>query len=224
MINLPPMRKDRTLLATHTGEPFQPARLYYAIPSKAVVARSFRNLRCMDDDAGNDRWVWLYTDEAARLEFARPRAELPDEVHPIVIGVARFPPSGGMQQGPRHTLMAPSDPPTGVPTTPRSHLPIPLPGSPTHPDRAFRSPYQSPRPTPIAPSDPRTRVPTTPRWHLPIPLQGPRQTPIAPSDPPTRSENIGPFDFSHPPRRFPATVPTAGRTERQMAHRTGRRR
>jgi hypothetical protein len=40
MISLPPMRKDRTLLATVTGEPFQPARLYYAIPSKTDVARS----------------------------------------------------------------------------------------------------------------------------------------------------------------------------------------
>ena len=96
MINLPPMRKDRTLLATVTGEPFQPARLYYAIPSKTVVARIFRQMHCMDEDADNDRWVWLYTDEASKLEFARPRAELPDQVHPIVIGVARFPPSGGM--------------------------------------------------------------------------------------------------------------------------------
>ena len=58
MINLPPMRKDRTLLATVTGEPFQPARLYYAIPSKTVVARIFRQMHCMDEDADNDRWVW----------------------------------------------------------------------------------------------------------------------------------------------------------------------
>jgi len=96
MFDLTPMRKDRVLLATVTGEPFQPVRLYYAIPSKPFVTRKLSQLRCMGEDREGGRWVWLYTAEAEPLTFGRPHAELPTEVHPVVIGSFRFPKKGGM--------------------------------------------------------------------------------------------------------------------------------
>ena len=96
MFDLTPMRKDRVLLTTVTGEPFQPVRLYYTIPAKPFVTRILSQLRCMDEDRESGRWVWLYTAEAEPLTFSRPYAELPAEVHPVVIGTFRFPKKGGM--------------------------------------------------------------------------------------------------------------------------------
>jgi hypothetical protein len=82
MFDLTPMRKDRVLLTTVTGEPFQPVRLYYTTPGKPFVTRILSQLRCMDEDREGGRWVWLYTAEAKPLTFGRPYAELPAEVHP----------------------------------------------------------------------------------------------------------------------------------------------
>lgn len=76
----------RALLSTVTGEPFQPVRLYYAIPNKSAVTKVFARLRCMDEDADAGCWVWLYEREAAKLKFGNPRESLPAAVHPIVIG------------------------------------------------------------------------------------------------------------------------------------------
>jgi len=96
MFDLTPMRTDRVLLTTVTGEPFQPVRLYYSIPAKVGVIRVFAALRCMQEDRKGGRWGWLYQGEAEALTFGRPHAELPPEVHPVVIGVIRFPKKGGM--------------------------------------------------------------------------------------------------------------------------------
>lgn len=75
MFDLTPMRKDRVLLATVTGEPFQPVRLYYEIPGKSFVTRKLSPLRCMEEDRERGRWVWLYTAEAEPLTFGRPHAD-----------------------------------------------------------------------------------------------------------------------------------------------------
>ena len=80
-----------SLLATVTGEPFQPVRLYYTVPSESVATKSLSGLRCIDEDKRGRCWVWLYDDEAASLTFERPRKDLPADVHPIVIGRFRFP-------------------------------------------------------------------------------------------------------------------------------------
>ena len=77
---------ERSLLSTVTGEPFQPVRLYYAIPSRGSVTKVFRRLRCMNEDKEAGCWVWLYEREAAALTFGLPREKLSREVHPIVIG------------------------------------------------------------------------------------------------------------------------------------------
>jgi hypothetical protein len=93
-----PSRKGSAapLLVTLTGEPFQPVRLYYTLPSKPAATRIFSELRCMDEDRQGARWVWLYQAEAKGLTFGLPYEEIPTEAHPIVIGVFRFPKTGGM--------------------------------------------------------------------------------------------------------------------------------
>lgn len=87
---------QRGLLTTVTGEPFQPARLYYSLPSQSAVTRIFRDLHCMDEDRKGARWVWLYQDEAVRLTFGRSYNQVPTAAHPIAIGAFRFPKTGGM--------------------------------------------------------------------------------------------------------------------------------
>jgi hypothetical protein len=96
MLDIPPLRADRPLLCTVTGEPYQPARLYYEIPSKPFVIRLLAQLRCIAEDVEGGRWVWLYTEEAEHLTFRLPHGKLPAEVHPVVIGAFRFPKKGGM--------------------------------------------------------------------------------------------------------------------------------
>jgi hypothetical protein len=91
-----PSAQDRPLLCTVTGEPYQPARLYYEIPSKPFVTCILAHLRCMEEDMEGGRWVWLYTAEVEKLTFRRPHAELPVDVHPLVTGALRFPKKGGM--------------------------------------------------------------------------------------------------------------------------------
>jgi hypothetical protein len=64
------MNKDRALLTTVTGEPFQPVRLYYTIPSKPFVTRILSRLHCIEEERKGGRWVWLYMAEAESLTFA----------------------------------------------------------------------------------------------------------------------------------------------------------
>jgi hypothetical protein len=81
---------DRSLLATMTGEHFQPVRLHYRVLNHSALLRAFEKLRCLDYDATLKRWVWLYAHEAKRLRFQRSYAQFPKEFHPMVIG-AFFP-------------------------------------------------------------------------------------------------------------------------------------
>jgi len=79
----------REPLRTSTGEPFQPVRLYYDIPSKSYAAKRLKQLRCVVKDGAC--WVWLYQDEATSLTFDRSYATLSRELHPILIGRIRVP-------------------------------------------------------------------------------------------------------------------------------------
>ena len=47
----------------------QPIRLHYEVYDDNVLRSTFSKLRCMDYDASQRRWVWLYTDEAKSLPF-----------------------------------------------------------------------------------------------------------------------------------------------------------
>lgn len=89
--------KKRCLLATMTNEPFQPVRLYYAIPDQAFVIRKLTALRCMIEEPSEQCWQWLYHAEAASLGFlAGGYDDVPEERRPIVLGRIRFPEHGAM--------------------------------------------------------------------------------------------------------------------------------
>ncbi len=62
---------ERRLLATWTNEPFQPVRLYYAVPSRAFVVKRLRKLKCMVDVPDEGHWQWIFEAEAASLRFVR---------------------------------------------------------------------------------------------------------------------------------------------------------
>jgi hypothetical protein len=90
-------KKLRVLLVTTTNEPFQPVRLYYAIPNPALVAAKLRALSCIVEVAPERCWQWLFAAEAASLSFAGGRYDdVPKEKRPIIIGRIRFPAHGGM--------------------------------------------------------------------------------------------------------------------------------
>jgi hypothetical protein len=74
------------LLATITGDHFQPVRLHYRVLNRPGLLRAFEKLRCLDYDSTQKRWVWLYGHEAKNLRFKKSYAQLPKELHPIVIG------------------------------------------------------------------------------------------------------------------------------------------
>jgi len=77
---------DQPLLATLTGEHFQPVRLHYKVLNRPGLLRAFEKLSCVDYDPTGKRWVWLYSDEAKKLRFSPSYAQFPKDLHPIVIG------------------------------------------------------------------------------------------------------------------------------------------
>lgn len=86
-----PSPSKKPLLATKTGEPFQPVRLYFRIPGKMAVVKVFAGLRCFEEDDAGRSWNWLYQDEASALTFGRLSGEVPPDAHPLIIGRFRFP-------------------------------------------------------------------------------------------------------------------------------------
>jgi hypothetical protein len=81
-----PRTEGKSLLATVTGECFQPVRLHYRVLDHEGLLRAFKKLRCVDHDPEQGRWVWLYDHEARTLRFKRSYAQIPKDLHPIVIG------------------------------------------------------------------------------------------------------------------------------------------
>lgn len=81
----------KRLLVTLTNEPFQPVRLYYSIPGRAVVSRKLSTLECMLDAPEEDCWQWLFQAEAASLRFGGGYEDVPKERRPIILGRIRFP-------------------------------------------------------------------------------------------------------------------------------------
>jgi len=77
---------DKPILATVTGEYFQPVRLHYQVLDHDGLLRAFKKLRCLEHDPTEQRWVWLYDHEAKTLRFKRSYAEIHKDLHPIVIG------------------------------------------------------------------------------------------------------------------------------------------
>jgi hypothetical protein len=77
---------EKTILATITGEYFQPVRLHYRVFDHAGLLAAFRKRRCVQHDPTQERWVWLYDHEAKKLSFKQSYAQIPRQLHPIVLG------------------------------------------------------------------------------------------------------------------------------------------
>ena len=89
-------RQER-LLATMTNEPFQPVRLYYAIPDQSSVVSKLEKLGCVVEVSRERCWQWLFLAEAASLRFAGGDYDsVPKDRRPIVLGRIRFPRQNAM--------------------------------------------------------------------------------------------------------------------------------
>jgi hypothetical protein len=83
--------QSKHLLMTLTNEPFQPVRLYYSIPGRALVISKLATLECMLQVPEENCWQWLFHAEAAALRFSGGYEDVPRESRPIILGRIRFP-------------------------------------------------------------------------------------------------------------------------------------
>jgi hypothetical protein len=70
---IPPENADQVAMTT-TGELLQLIRLHYEVSDLEQLRARFASLRCLEYDASQRRWVWLYTAEARTLPFKDRRA------------------------------------------------------------------------------------------------------------------------------------------------------
>src|SRR5215470_8601120 len=70
---IPPESADQVAMTT-TGELLQLIRLHYAVEDVEQLRTIFASLRCLEYDASQTRWVWLFTEEARTLPFKDRRA------------------------------------------------------------------------------------------------------------------------------------------------------
>ncbi|MFI5454855.1 MAG: hypothetical protein ACHRXM_05330 [Isosphaerales bacterium] len=77
---------EEAVMATLTGEHFQPVRLHYRVLDQRGLERAFKTLRCLEYDRTQHRWCWLYEHEARRLRFKQSYSKIPEIMRPIVIG------------------------------------------------------------------------------------------------------------------------------------------
>ena len=81
------MKGDRELVNTKTGEIFQPIRLYYRISSKIGVRVALNKIKCIDFEPSENHWVWVYENEAKKIEFEISY----DDIHPddksLILGI-----------------------------------------------------------------------------------------------------------------------------------------
>lgn len=83
-------QSQQNLITNATGEPYQPARLYYHVANKTTVLGVFKKLKCMAYYPANDRWYWLYTEEAKKIRFEQSYSKIPKDQHPIPLGYFVF--------------------------------------------------------------------------------------------------------------------------------------
>src|SRR5215471_347142 len=70
---IPPESANQVAMTT-TGEIMQLIRLHYEVEDSDKLRALFASLRCLEYDASQTRWVWLYTEEARTLPFKDRRA------------------------------------------------------------------------------------------------------------------------------------------------------
>jgi hypothetical protein len=77
---------DKPVLATITGELFQPVRLHYRVFDDKGLLQALTKLNCVKHDPPRQRWVWLYENEARGLSFKQSYAQISEKLRPIVLG------------------------------------------------------------------------------------------------------------------------------------------
>jgi hypothetical protein len=77
---------DKPILATITGDFFQPVRLHYRVFNSKGLLQAFSKLNCVKHDPPRQRWTWLYEDEAKGLTFRQSYAQISGKLRPIVLG------------------------------------------------------------------------------------------------------------------------------------------
>src|SRR4029453_14423779 len=70
---IPPENADQVAMTT-PGEILQLIRLHHAVEDSEKLRPLFASFRCLEYDASQTRWVWLYTEEARTLPFKDRRA------------------------------------------------------------------------------------------------------------------------------------------------------
>jgi tetratricopeptide (TPR) repeat protein len=73
LTQIPPENADQVAMTT-TGELLQLIRLHYEVHDIEQFRTALASVRCIDYDASQRRWVWLYTEEAKTLPFHDRRA------------------------------------------------------------------------------------------------------------------------------------------------------
>lgn len=86
----PEEQTPEQLIVNPTGEPYQPARLYYTIHNKKTVTRAFQKLRCIKYEPKNKYWLWYYEGEAKKLRFDTSYNKISKEFKPVLLGVFIF--------------------------------------------------------------------------------------------------------------------------------------
>ena len=84
------MFAKKTLVTTSTGEPYQPARIYYQVFNRKTVIGALNKLRCISYDRASDLWEWGYEFESQKLRFEKSYHNIPKERRPILIGRFHF--------------------------------------------------------------------------------------------------------------------------------------
>ncbi len=84
------MFAKKTLVTTSTGEPYQPARIYYQVFNRKTVIGALNKLRCISYDRKHNLWEWGYEFESQKLRFEKSYHNIPKERRPILIGRFHF--------------------------------------------------------------------------------------------------------------------------------------
>ena len=80
------MAQNEAVLATITGELFQPVRLHFQLFDQQGLERAFKKLHCIQYDSQGRRWVWLFDHEAKQIKLPKAYSTISKALHPIVIG------------------------------------------------------------------------------------------------------------------------------------------
>lgn len=81
---------SQKLIATVTGELYQPGRIYYKVFNKKSLLKILQKLNCIQFNSEENIWGWMYNYEAKKLRFKISYYQIPKEYRPIILGYLSF--------------------------------------------------------------------------------------------------------------------------------------